>query len=67
MAIKDAQRGFLARLFSSGDPKVKAEQYRVQVRPEDERSQVNVLNKEGGAENSRTGQRILSLLHEQLK
>ena len=67
MALKDAQRGFLARLFSSGDPKVKAEQYRVQVRPADERSQVNVLNKEGGAETSRTGQRILSLLHEQLK
>ncbi|HEX6265682.1 MAG TPA: outer membrane protein assembly factor BamC [Burkholderiales bacterium] len=67
MAIKDAQRGFFARLFSSGDPKVKAEQYRVQVRQDDERSQVNVLNKEGGAESSRTAQRILSLLHEQLK
>ncbi|HEX2200123.1 MAG TPA: outer membrane protein assembly factor BamC [Burkholderiales bacterium] len=67
MAMKDAQRGFLARLFSSADPKVKAEQYRVQVRQDDERSQVNVLNKEGGAETSRTAQRILSLLHEQLK
>ncbi len=68
MAVKDSQRGFLSRLFgSSSDAKVKAEQYRVQVRQDDERSQVNVLNKEGGAESSRTAQRILTLLHEQLK
>jgi outer membrane protein assembly factor BamC len=67
MALKDAQRGFLSRLFSSGDGKVKAEQYRVQVRQEQDRSQVNVLNKDGGAETSVTAQRILSLLHEQLK
>lgn len=67
MAIKDAQRGFLSRLFSSGDSKVKAEQYRVQVRQDEERSEVHVLNKEGGAESSRTAQRILTLLHEQLK
>lgn len=67
MAIKDAQRGFLSRLFSSGDNTVKAEQYRVQVRQDEDRSQVNVLNKDGGAESSRTAQRILSLLHQQLK
>jgi outer membrane protein assembly factor BamC len=67
MALKDAQRGFFGRLFGSSDPKVKAEQYRVQVRQDDERSQVDVLNKEGGAESSRTAQRILTLLHEQLK
>jgi uncharacterized lipoprotein len=29
--------------------------------------EVNVLNKDGGAETSKTGQRILGLLHEQLK
>jgi len=28
---------------------------------------VNVLNKDGGADASRTAQRILTLLHEQLK
>jgi uncharacterized lipoprotein len=39
----------------------------VQVKAEREASQVNVLNKEGGAEKSATGQRILTLLHEQLK
>jgi outer membrane protein assembly factor BamC len=67
MALKDAQRGFLSRLFGSSDSKVKAEQYRVQVLQGEQRSEVNVLNKEGGAESSRTAQRILSLLHEQLK
>jgi outer membrane protein assembly factor BamC len=67
MAVKDAQRGFFSRLFGSDDPKVKAEQYRVQVRQDEQRSEVHVLNKEGGAESSRTAQRILSLLHEQLK
>lgn len=67
MRKKDAERGFLSRLFGSSDPKVKAEQYRVQVRPEKEASTVNVLNKDGGAESSSTAQRILGLLHEQLK
>ena len=64
MAAKD--RGFLARLFSS-DSKVKAEQYRVQVSSETSGSQVQVLNKDGSAEHSKTAQRILALLHEQLK
>ena len=67
MQKKDAERGLLSRLFSSGDPKVKPEQYRVQVRQEKELSMVHVLNKDGGAETSTTAQRILALLHEQLK
>jgi outer membrane protein assembly factor BamC len=67
MQKKDAERGFLSRLFGTSDPKVKAEQYRVQVTQEKEASMVHVLNKEGGAEISRTAQRILALLHEQLK
>jgi len=46
---------------------VKAEQYRVQVKPENDASTVNVLNKDGGAETNPTAQRILVLLHEQLK
>ncbi|HEX6691549.1 MAG TPA: outer membrane protein assembly factor BamC [Burkholderiales bacterium] len=66
MAVKDAERGFLAKLFSS-NTKVKPEQYRVQVRQSDDASQVTVLNKDGAAESSRTTQRILSLLHAQLK
>jgi outer membrane protein assembly factor BamC len=67
MQRKDSERGLLSRLFGSSDPKVKAEQYRVQVKPEKEASTVNVLGKDGGAESSSTAQRILALLHEQLK
>jgi outer membrane protein assembly factor BamC len=59
-------RGLLTRWFSS-DSKVKAEQYRVQITQAGSASQVNVLNKDGAADNSRTAQRILALLHEQLK
>jgi outer membrane protein assembly factor BamC len=66
MAQKD--RGFMSRIFSFGsDSKVKAEQYRVLVSPEPSGSQVHVLNKDGAAESSKTTQRILALLHEQLK
>jgi outer membrane protein assembly factor BamC len=67
MQKKDAERSFFSRLFGSSEGKVKAEQYRVQVKPEKEASMVHVLNKEGGAETSSTAQRILALLHEQLK
>jgi outer membrane protein assembly factor BamC len=67
MQRKDAERGFLSRIFGSSDPKVKAEQYRVQVTQEKELSTVHVLNKDGGADASGTAQRILALLHEQLK
>jgi outer membrane protein assembly factor BamC len=67
MQKKDAERGLLSRLFGSSDPKVKPEQYRVQVTQEKESSRVHVLNKDGGAESSSTAQRILALLHEQLK
>src|SRR6185312_12212624 len=50
--------GRIAGWFSS-DSKVKAAQYRVQVKPENEASTVNVLNKDGGAETNPTAQRIL--------
>jgi outer membrane protein assembly factor BamC len=58
--------GFFSRIFGSGS-KVKAEQYRVQVAQQANGSQVLVLNKDGSAERSKTAQRILTLLHEQLK
>ena len=67
MAKKDNEKGLFSRIFGSSDSKVKAEQYRVQVKPENEASTVNVLNKDGGAETTPTAQRILVLLHEQLK
>ena len=59
--------GFLSRILGFGGSKVKAEQYRVQVRQDSGQSEVQVLDKDGGPETSATGRRILSLLHEQLK
>jgi len=59
-------RSLLAKWFTS-DPKVKAQQYRVQISQGGTTSQVNVLNKDGAADSSKTAQRILALLHEQLK
>ncbi len=65
--MKEKDKGLIARMFSFGDSKVKPEQYRVQITSDAQASQVLVLNKEGAAEVSKTAQRILSLLHEQLK
>ena len=66
--MKEKDKGLIGRLFSWGsDSKVKAEQYRVQVSQETSGSQIEVLNKDGAAERSKTAHRILSLLHEQLK
>ena len=61
--------GLLDRLafWRSDDVKVKAEQYRVQVRAASGNSEIVVLNKDGGVEQSSTAHRILTLLHEQLK
>ena len=71
--MNEKDPGLLGRIagWFSSDSKVKAAQYRVQVTQESggttAGSQVYVLNKEGGAERSKTAQRILTLLHEQLK
>ncbi len=70
MDRKDRDKpGLLSRLafWRSSDPKVKAEQYRVQVKQDADGSQVQVLDKDGGPESSATTRRILALLHEQLK
>ena len=64
--VEKDTRGLLSRWFSS-DSKVKAQQYRVQITQAGTSSQVNVLNKDGAADSSKTAQRILTLLHEQLK
>jgi outer membrane protein assembly factor BamC len=64
--VEKDPRGLLTRWFSS-DSKVKAQQYRVQITQAGSASQVNVLNKDGATDSSRTAQRILTLLHEQLK
>jgi outer membrane protein assembly factor BamC len=61
-------RGWFSRLkfWGNSDPK-QAEQYRVTVKDMGERAEVNVLNKDGAPEKSQTANRILTLLHEQLK
>jgi outer membrane protein assembly factor BamC len=63
------EKGVLSKLFDFGskDSKVKAEQYRVEVKQDREVSQVHVLNRDGAPDTSKTAQRILTLLHEQLK
>ena len=61
--------GILSRLafWRNNDVKVRAEQYRVTVKQDKDNSQVRVLDKDGSAVKSQTAQRILSLLHEQLR
>ena len=67
--VEMGEKGVISRMagWFSSDPKVKAEQYRVLVSQAGTEAEVSVLNKEGSPERSRTGQRILALLHEQLK
>lgn len=66
---KKDETGIMSRvtnIFRSDKPKT-AEQYQVQVRDARNATQVAVLSKTGATENSVTTQRILGLLHEQLK
>jgi outer membrane protein assembly factor BamC len=64
-----SDKGFFSRFkfWGSSNDKSKAEQYRVLVKDEGERAEVNVLNKDGSAERSATANRILTLLYDQLK
>ena len=61
--------GLLSRLafWKSDDKSIKAEQFQVLVKAISDNSQVQVLGKDGLVDKSKTSQRILSLLHEQLK
>jgi outer membrane protein assembly factor BamC len=65
----DKDKGFLSKLafWKSDKSGIKAEQYRVVVKEASGISEVQVQNKDGQQDNSDTGQRILSLLYEQLK
>ncbi len=67
---KKEEKGVLSKLafWNSSDSKaVGKEQYRIQVTEKAENSLVQVLNKDGKAENSDTAGKILKLLHAQLK
>lgn len=64
------EKGFLSKLAFWKDNEKnlnKNEQYRIQIAETNGSSVVSVLNKAGTAENSETADRILTLLHEQLK
>jgi len=66
---KVADKGFFSRLFSSSkkDAAKGAQRYRIAVKPSGSISEVSVLNGDGAPETSKTGDRILTLLTEQLK
>ncbi|MFA5243297.1 MAG: outer membrane protein assembly factor BamC [Sulfuricella sp.] len=67
---KKEEKGWLSKLafWNSSDSKVLGkEQYRILVSESGENSQVQVLNKDGKAESSDTADKILKLLHAQLK
>ncbi|MFP5349232.1 MAG: outer membrane protein assembly factor BamC [Gammaproteobacteria bacterium] len=59
-------KGVFSRWFG-GDEKLPPDQYQVHLKPAASGTEVEVLNKNGGPESSKTGERILSLLYEQLK
>ena len=64
---KASEPGFFARLFSSKDDKKPAQRYRIQVNAAGEATRVSVQTEQGEAESGSTGDRILSLLSDQLK
>lgn len=66
---KASSKGFLSKLFSSGskDKEKSAQRYRISIKGTGDVSQVVVLDNEGRPEASRTADKILSLLNEQLK
>jgi outer membrane protein assembly factor BamC len=60
------KKGFFSRLFSK-KPKEPAEEYQLVVKGDDKATQVAVLDKDGRPDQSKTADRILTLLYEQLK
>ncbi|NRR32809.1 outer membrane protein assembly factor BamC [Oxalobacteraceae bacterium] len=63
-------KGFFSKLFSwgSSESEKEAQRYRISVKAgTGASSQVTVLNKDGKADGSPTAEKILTLLHEQLK
>lgn len=65
LAQQKAKRGFFARIFDS-DPKVDAQQFRVALLTEGDRTAVRVQDKDGHPESSATGDRILQQINDQM-
>ena len=64
---KASEPGFFARLFSSKDDKKQAQRYRILVNTSGEATRVSVQSEQGEAESGSAGDRILTLLSDQLK
>jgi outer membrane protein assembly factor BamC len=60
-------KGFLSKLAFWRDTETKPEQYQIRLVPAGTVTEVSVLNQEGQLDETETGQRILSLLEEQLR
>ncbi len=60
------KKGFFSRMFSKKE-KEATNEYQIHVKSDASASQVEVLNKDGTPEKTKTSERILTLLYEQLK
>lgn len=58
---------FFAKLFSSDNAAASVQRYRIAVKTADGKTTISVQNSQGGPEASETGQRIASLLVDELK
>ena len=65
--VGKAEPGFFAKLFGKDQTVGGLARYRVQVKADGERSNVSVQNAQGAPEAGATGQRIVSLLLDELK
>lgn len=59
------KKGFFSRMFSDDQPPGR-NQYQVHLKPAENGTQVEVLSKDGTPDTTKTGERILNLLYEQL-
>jgi outer membrane protein assembly factor BamC len=66
LAKQKESLGFFSRIFSS-DPKVEAQQFRVALLTDGDRTSVHVQNKDGQPEAGTAGDRILKQLDEQMR
>lgn len=63
----EKEKGWFSGWFSSSDKNQATQRYRVYVKGGEQSSLVTVLDNDGKPERSETGNKILTLLHEQLK
>jgi outer membrane protein assembly factor BamC len=63
----EPKRGFFSRLFGGSDDPQPQSQYLIRLESASAGTEVEVLSKDGVPEASKTGERILSLLYDQLK